>query len=310
MNRCLITYEEIPSGTRYSAAGLRLLSRKLKGLQVLPYSAEQQRHEAFLRSSKMSIQGVQPKLSSRLNVTEGKFDIVDSGGEYILKPQSNFPEVPENEDLTMRLAASIGVEVPLHGLLCSTDDSLTYFIKRFDRAGRGKIAVEDFAQLSGKARDTKYDSSMEHVIHIIDTHCTFPLVEKVKLFRLTLLNYLVGNEDMHLKNFSLIRRDDKIELSPAYDLVNSTIVLRGVQEEIALPLGGRKRNLSRSLLIGYFGKERLGLADRVVDDILGRLEHAVREWRSVIRMSFLSETAKTDYGELLLKRSRILLSKA
>jgi serine/threonine-protein kinase HipA len=81
----------------------------------------------------MSIQGVQPKLSSRLNVSEGIFEIVDTGGKYILKPQNDFPEVPENEDLTMRLAASIGVEIPLHGLLHSIDDSRTYFIKRFDQ---------------------------------------------------------------------------------------------------------------------------------------------------------------------------------
>ncbi len=310
MNRCLITYEEIPSGTRYSSAGLRILSRSLKRLQVLPYSAEQQRHEAVARASKMSIQGVQPKLSSHLNANEGIFEIVDTGGEYILKPQSDFPEVPENEDLTMRLAASIGVEIPIHGLLYSKDDSLTYFIKRFDRTRQGKIAVEDFAQLSGKTRDTKYDSSMEQVIRVIDTHCTFPSVEKVKLFQLTLFNYLVGNEDMHLKNFSLVRRDDKIELSPAYDLVNTTIALRGVQVEIALPIDGRRRNLSRSLLVGYFGKERLGLADRVVDDVLARLESAVREWERIIKMSFLSDIAKSNYENLLLKRSKILLSKA
>jgi serine/threonine-protein kinase HipA len=258
----------------------------------------------------MSIQGVQPKLSARLNVAVGTFDIVDSEGEYILKPQSDFPQVPENEDLTMRLAASVGVEIPLHGLLCSQDDSLTYFIKRFDRTGHGKIAVEDFAQLSGKTRETKYDSSMEQVARIIEAHCTFPVVEKVKLFRLTLFNYLVGNEDMHLKNFSLIRRDGKIELSPAYDLVNTTIALRGVQEEIALPIDGRKRNLSRSLLIGYFGKERLGLTERVVDDVLVRLETAVREWGVVIGRSFLSDTAKAEYGKLLLERSRILFTKA
>jgi serine/threonine-protein kinase HipA len=310
MNRCLITYEEIPSGMRYSSAGLKILSRRLKGLRVLPYSAEQQRHEAVARASKMSIQGMQPKLSARLNVKKGQFDIVDTGGECILKPQSDFPEVPENEDLTMKLAASIGVETPVHGLLCSQDDSLTYFIRRFDRTGQGKIAVEDFAQLSGKTRDTKYDASMEQVIHIVDTHCTFPAVEKVKLFRLTLFNYLVGNEDMHLKNFSLIRRDDKIELSPAYDLVNTTIALRGVQEEIALPIGGKKRNLSRSLLVGYFGRERLGLTDRVVDDVLARLEGAFGEWKRVITMSFLSDSAKRDYEDLVVKRSKVLLSGA
>ena len=141
MNRCLITYEEIPDGEHYSARGLKLLSPRLKDLQPLPYSSEEQRQEAVARASKMSIQGVQPKLSSRLNVTKEVFEIVDAGGEYILKPQSNFSEVPENEDLTMRLAASIGVEIPLHGLLYSKDNSLTYFIKRFDRVGQRKVAI-------------------------------------------------------------------------------------------------------------------------------------------------------------------------
>ena len=302
MSRCPISYDEIPDGTRYSPRGLRLLSRGLKDLEVLPYSAEEQRREAIARASKMSIQGVQPKLSSRLNVAKGLFEIVDTGGEYILKPQSEFAEVPENEDVTMRLAASIGIEIPLHGLLYSADSSLTYFIKRFDRAAGKKLAIEDFAQLSGKTRDTKYDSSMEQVIHIVDTYCTFPLLERVKLFRLTLFNYLIGNEDMHLKNFSLIRRDDKIELSPAYDLVNTTIAVGGVEEEIALPIAGKKRNLSRSDLVDYFGFNRLGLRDRVVNDQLLRIQNAAQGWRTAVAAGFLSENAKEKYQALLSER--------
>jgi len=306
MNHCLITYEEIPDGTHYSPRGLRSLSPRLRDLQVLPYSAEEQRQEAVARASKMSIQGVQPKLSSVLNVAKGVFDIVDTGGEYILKPQSGFPEIPENEDLTMRLAASVEVEIPLHGLLYSKDDSLTYFVKRFDREGRRKIAVEDFAQLSNKTRDTKYDSSMEQVISIIDRHCTFPVVEKVKLFRLTMFNYLIGNEDMHLKNFSLVTREGKIELSPAYDLVNTTIALRNVSEEIALPIAGKKRNLSRSILVDYFGSERLGLLTPVIGEELTRLRRSIDEWGKVIKVSFLSDTAKEKYADLLLARSKVL----
>ena len=102
----------------------------------------------------------------------------------------------------MRLAAAGGVAVPLHGLMYAKDGSLTYFIKRFDREGRkGKLAVEDFAQLMGRSRDTKYDGSMEKVAQVVETHCTFPAIEKIKLFRLTLVNFLLGNEDMHLKKF-------------------------------------------------------------------------------------------------------------
>ncbi|MDZ7766346.1 MAG: HipA domain-containing protein [Melioribacteraceae bacterium] len=146
--------------------------------------------------------------------------------------------------------------IPTHGMIYGKENSLTYFVKRFDRTGRHKkIAVEDFAQLSGATRDTKYNSSMEKVTKIVEQFCTFPVVEKVKLFELTLFNFLIGNEDMHLKNFSLIRINDKIEFTPFYDLVNTTIILNRVQEEIALPIRGRKNNLRKSDLVDYFGKK-------------------------------------------------------
>lgn len=151
MNRCLITYDFCGDKT-YSQRGLKLLSPTLKSLANLDYSSEELRLEAMQRAVRMSIQGVQPKLSAVLNSKEGKFEIVDKNGKYILKPQHQFfQELPENEDLTMQLAATVGINVPLHGLIYSKDGTLTYFIRRFDRKGqKDKIAVEDFAQLAGK----------------------------------------------------------------------------------------------------------------------------------------------------------------
>lgn len=95
---------------------------------------------------------------------------------------------------------------------------------------------------------------MEKLVNLIDEYCTFPAVEKVKLFKLVLFNYLVGNEDMHLKNYSVIVANGKVELSPAYDLLNSTIVLKGDTEEIALPLKGKKKNLTRKFSSITLGK--------------------------------------------------------
>lgn len=310
MNRCLITYDEIPAGDHYAPRGLKLLARRLTRLETLPWSAEEQRQEAATRAWKMSIQGVQPKLSARLDVAHGMFHLVDTGGEYILKPQGSYAEVPENEDLTMKLAGLAGIETPVHGLLASRDGTRTYFIRRFDRAGKARRAVEDFAQLSGQTRETKYDSSMERVARVLEAHCTFPLVEKVKLFRLVLFSFLAGNEDMHLKNFSLIRNGDTIALSPAYDLVNTTIAVGNAQEELALPVDGKKRNLSRSILVEYYGQERLGLPPRVIDDVLNGLRSATQEWTALIRMSFLSDTAKTAYENLVASRSTRLFSQS
>ena len=307
MNLCPITYT--PCGENmYSEKGLKLLAPGLSDLNLLEYSAEEQRTEAYQRGSKMSIQGVQPKLSTILNIKDERFEIIDKGGRYIFKPQRQFfVQMPENEDLTMRLAAVIGLEVPVHGMIWCKDHSLTYFIKRFDRKGqKDKIPVEDFAQLAGLSRDTKYDYSMEKVVKLIDDYCTFPAVEKVKLFKLVLFCHLTGNEDMHLKNFSIINRDGKISLSPCYDLLNTTIELKKTVEEIALPIGGKKKNLTRSLLINYFGKVRCNITVKVIDKVLGEIDSAVPAWKELISISFLSEDMKEKYHDLLSSRLGII----
>jgi serine/threonine-protein kinase HipA len=305
MKYCPITYEPLGEDSEYSAEGLRLLNRNLKSLAPLEFSAEEQRQEAIRRAGKMSIQGLQLKLSAVLKVTEGRFEIVDRGGHFILKPQSrDFLELPENEDLTMRLAGMVGIEVPVHGLVHSADQTFTYFVKRFDREGRDRIPQEDFAQLSGASRDTKYDSSMEKVAGMINQYCTFPAIEKVKLWERTIFSFLVGNEDMHLKNFSLVTRDEKVELSPAYDFLSTTIAMKNAKEELALPLNGKKSNLTRRDLVDYFARERLGIQEAVLSDVLSRVTKALPVWHKVLDRSFLSADAKQHYASVLAERTK------
>jgi serine/threonine-protein kinase HipA len=109
--------------------------------------------------------GVQPKLSAAISIVDQEFKIVDQFGTYIIKPQNDlFPQLPENEDVTMRMAKVFGLEVPFHGMLYAKDGSLSYFIKRFDRYGKGsKFATEDFAQLTGNTRDkiSFYDGKVD-----------------------------------------------------------------------------------------------------------------------------------------------------
>ncbi len=307
MNTCPIIYEPCDD-KKYSEKGLKLLSRNLTRLDDFPYTQEEQLREAATRAPKMSIQGVQPKLSAKLKVTEGIFEVTDRGGEYILKPQNTlYPELPENEDLTMRLAEEIGLEIPLHGLIYSKDQKLTYFIKRFDRFGKGnKYSVEDFAQLAGKSRDTKHDYSMEKVAGIIDNYCTFPAIEKIKLFKLTIFNFLTGNEDQHLKNFSLIAKDNKVTLTPFYDLINTTISLANPIEEFALPLKGKKSKLNRKIFVEYWGKERLGLNNQVIDHTLNSITDNFESWTERIAKSFLSKEMKEKYNVLLDERKKVI----
>lgn len=305
MSRCPITYETISEG-RYSRKALHKLSPKLDELLDLPYSVEEQIHEAEKRATKMSIQGVQPKLSAKLNVKGKVFEVVDTGGRFILKPQNQLYRcLPENEAITMHLASAVGIETPFHGMIYAKDDTLTYFIKRFDRQGYRKRALEDFAQLAGLSRVTKYNYSMERLVPILEQHCTFPKLEKLKLLRLTLFNYLVGNEDAHLKNFSLIRLNQKVQLSPAYDLLNTTIVMK-VTEELALPLNGKKNNLNRNLFFNYYAIDRLNLTERVIDQVDQEFRSSIDSWKSLIEKSFLTEELKQEYWEVISQRRAIL----
>jgi len=273
-------------------------------MEVLDYSAEDLRIEAQQRASKISIQGVQPKLSARLNVKKSSFTIVDNKGTYILKPQHYiYKQMPENEDLTMSLAATIDIDVPEHGLVMSKDGSYTYYIKRFDRRGtKSKLSVEDFAQLSGSTRDTKYDYTIEKMIKIVDEECTFPLIEKVKFFKLLFFNYLIGNEDAHLKNYSLISDKNIVKFTPAYDLINSTIIIGSDAEESALSIKGKKSNLTKKVMLEYLPLERMGLNNVVVNNVISQIKSKIVVWKELINTSYLSDDLKEKYLNLLEDR--------
>lgn len=308
MKRCPITYEIISDNELYSQKGLSLLAPNLKNLHPLNLTAQEQLEEAAARIGKMSIQGIQPKLVAILNTSKETFEIVDQHGIFILKPQNNFyPELPENEAITMTLASLVGIDVPIHGLIYSKDNSKTYFIKRFDRIGKTeKLAVEDFTQLSNMSRDTKYDSSMEKVVKIIFNFCSFPKIEAQKLFKLTLFNFLIGNEDMHLKNFSLIANKNITSLSPAYDLLNTTIAQKNTQEELAIPLNGRKNNLRKKDFYEYLAKELLELNDTIIDNVIIEFKKATPIFKKYISYSFLSSEMQEKYLAILKERCKIL----
>lgn len=184
---------------------------------------------------------------------------------------------------------------------------ISYFIKRFDRKGqKDKIQVEDFAQLAGMSRYTKYNYTIEKLVKLIDNFCTFPAIEKGKHFERIIFNYLIGNEDMHLKNFSVIVQDGKVELAPGYDFLNASIVLKGDIDEIALPLNGKMSKLDAYVLINYFGKERCGLTDKVIYRNLDEIKANLNHWFDLIDNSFLSSEMKEKYRLLMQKRLKAL----
>lgn len=309
MRICPITLApNTSSNDLFSPEGLRSFHPRLKHLSALPLSHDEQILQARLRAGKMSIQGIQPKLSAKLHIRAGCFDITDTGGTFILKPNpTTFEHVPENEALTMTMAAAVDIEVPPHGIIPASDGGWVYAIKRFDRlAKHRKLHTEDFAQLTQASRDTKYDSSLEKVARVITDFCTFPAIERPKLALRLLFCFLTGNEDMHLKNFSLICDEHGIiRLSPAYDFLNTTLVLENAIEESALPLNGKKRNLTRRLWISYL-HDRLQLSEKQTATILSQLANALPTWNDYITHSYLPDEKKQRYLDLLEPRLEVL----
>lgn len=188
-------------------------------------------------ADRMSISGIQPKISLRL--TEGQLEMVESGGEYILKPipHGAFQKLdvaPTNEHLTMQIARQVfGIEVAENALVAFQDGELAYLARRFDVQRDGQRSLqEDFAQIAVRSEEThgknyKYDFSYEEIGELICKHVPTYKVDLERFFKLVVFNYLVNNGDAHVKNFSLIRNEQTGEynLSPAYDLLNTRLHL-------------------------------------------------------------------------------------
>lgn len=306
--RCPITYEEIESAQNqmplYSLKGLRLLDRRLNTLKEFAYTQDEQLNNISRAEINIPISGQQPQLLINLNRSTEQFEIAKQEGQYILKPQNpRWPYMPENEDVTMKLAQYIGIETPVHGLLHCKAGHFSYFMKRFDRGEHPyKIPSEDFAQLQGKTRDTKYNSSMEKVAKTIEQYCTFPAVEKKELFKRTIFFYLTGNHDMHLKNFCLITVNAIVILSPGYNFINFSILNSNNTDEMALPLNSKKRGLTKKDLITHYGIETLHLTVKVIDEVFEQFSNSFDQWKKLINYSFLPQNLKEAYIHLMTER--------
>ena len=195
-------------------------------------------------AGKLSISGVQPKLSVKLDEKQNMLIPVAEGGEYILKPQTpTFANIPENEQCCMDIAEELNIEVPLHCLIPLKDKSLSYVVKRFDREKSVKIHQEDFGQILEQT--DKYKGSVEQIGKKLKEISSAPGYDAQLLFEQVVLNFILGNGDAHLKNYSIAYRDkDNIRLTPAYDIVCSKLVIPG-EEDSAITIHGKKNKLLR-----------------------------------------------------------------
>jgi serine/threonine-protein kinase HipA len=309
MRRCLYCYEllgEEKSEFHSDCSG------KIFGTPnppELPYNEDQMLNLAEeVIKSQTSVTGVQPKLSLHLDKLSKKadpqrFTIVGLWGGYILKPPTNqYRFLPELEDLTMHLAEISGIDVVPHSLIRLSSGTLAYITRRIDRINEARIHMEDMCQLTERLTEQKYNGSHEQIGKAIVRYSANPGLDLINFFEQVLFSFLTGNADMHLKNFSLIDSPELgYVLTPAYDMVASGLIVKGDDEELALTLNGKKKNIRKKDFLEPM--IRFNINAKAFENLFNKLRISVEKWHDFIDISFLPEKMKTSYHEMIRERA-------
>lgn len=315
-NKCLYCYKTIESEELKTPAGLagyhKKCSKSFFGTATPPkldFTEDQilELAEKVIKSQR-TVTGVQPKLS--LGLTEGtdtpeRFTIVGLWGEYILKPQTDsYANLPENEDLTMHLAELSKIKTVEHSLIRLKSGQIAYITKRIDRKDGNKKHMEDMCQLTERLTEHKYKGSYEQIAKAVKKFSALPGLDLVNFYELVLFSFLTGNNDMHLKNFSLLKMDSDYVLCPAYDLVASELVVEGDDEDLALNLNGKKKKLKRRDF--EIAMKGAGLNEKVIDNLFKKFKKLLPQWINFIDQSFLPIELNNAYKEIIKQKAKQL----
>jgi serine/threonine-protein kinase HipA len=276
------------------------------------------------KTRRASISGVQDKV--QLKRVRGGFTVVESDGDYILKPvpRNSYAElaadIPANEALTMDIAEKVfRVNTAEHELVELKDGEYAYLTRRFDRRGGDRIQQEDFCQLAGRTPDThgenyKYDASYEELAGLMRRFCPAAAVENPKVFFLILFNYVFANGDAHLKNFSLYRSEqgDYI-LTPAYDLLNTAVHFPNEPTATGLDFFADGHFTPSYEALGFYSSAdfiALGTAFGVMEDEVHEMISLFHDHREkverMIEVSHLSAEAKSRYFSKFTDRMKAI----
>lgn len=307
MNFCRADLIPIETG-KYSTKGGKLLFRSSRFPETLPFT----RSEFFTEGPKfvkgMSISGVQQKLSLKLNKSN-QFEIVSTGGDFILKPSpESFPFAAENEQCAMAISRYLGIPTAYSGIIPFADGEFAYITRRYDRDGNQKLHQEDCAQGFGIPSSAKYDKTYEETFLLVRDMCGGKLAVIRDLFFRVLFAYLIGNDDMHLKNISLIRKPGNRtnhydSLTPNYDQLFATsfenhssigfLALDLLQEETE---GSYSEFYDK---LGFYSgndfmilAERVGLRRPVVESIIKTVREKMSGICDMIENSYMPEEMK------------------
>lgn len=271
---------------------------------------------------RVSVSGVQEKMSAVVERGKIRLAEADEQGTYLLKPAPldyDIPtrkQMPANEHLTMQIASQVyGILTAENGLCFDAKGQMVYITKRFDITPDGhKLIMEDFASLVGKNEQSdgkyfKYEGTYEDIALAIRRYIPAWPVAMERFFKLVIFNYIFGNGDDHLKNFSVIRVGDDFQLAPAYDLMNTDLHIHG--EDFGLN-GGLFRSGWKSEVYEHtghpcqsdfraFGKQ-IGLAPSRMKAIIDALITMPKEVENLVSRSFLDDKMKRTYLRIVRER--------
>jgi len=306
MAKCLCCYQELADGMvdYHPKCAKRFFGTT--SVQGFPYLHSEIKDLAKeVVRSQTAVTGVQAKLSMDIEKLqhESRFTIVGLWGRFILKPQTeHYPYLPEIEDLTMHLAEIAKIQVVPHTLVRFADGRLCYLTRRIDRTASGeKVPMEDMCQLSAKLTENKYRGSYEQIAKLVMRYSAAPKLDLARFWEIVLFSWITGNSDMHLKNFSLYTPiQDKPQLTPAYDLLNTLLVTPSDTEELALTLNAKKRKLT----IQDFQKAMVnsGLEGKVFQNTLRKFQIVQSDWFAFIERSFLPQEMKQGFISMIAER--------
>lgn len=260
-----------------------------------------------------TVPGVQKKLSLHLDSRGGspRLTLVNYPTGYILKPQVlAFTALPEAEHLVMCMAEAVGIATVPHALV-GEKDRLAYITKRVDRSfkqdGVHMLAMEDFCQLDLRLTQDKYKGSYERCAKVIERYSSRKALDMTELYLRLVFSFLVGNSDMHLKNFSLIETEEgsgKYVLSPAYDLLPVNVIMPEDQEQFALAMNGKKTNLRKKDFFVF--AESCGVSQKSAEKMNAKLLSMVPQLIKMCRESLLPAELQDRFVALIEERASTL----
>lgn len=264
-------------------------------------------------SKGLTVPGVQKKLSLHLSSDNNnpRLTLVNYPTGYILKPQvKEFECLPEAEQLVMCMADATGISTVPHALIKS-GDNLAYITKRIDRIfGKTDIkmlAMEDFCQLDLRVTADKYKGSYERCAKVIGRYSSQIGLDMAELFMRLVFSFVVGNSDMHLKNFSLIETDESSNtyiLSPAYDLLPVNVIMPEDTEEFALALNGKKTHIRKKDFFVF--AEECGISKASAEKMIAKIVSMKPKYIDMCNGSLLPDHLKERFAQLIEQRCKVL----